>query len=134
MFNMENFKETLKPLIDTLPEPLREYWLAIYGGLVLAILLPFAWYKRKFLKALVGIKPRPPRVEPKLDEFLANYPPPPPIPPGGRRLLIEGIPARVRLVVVPPMGKAGTVNEATIEEMLDHLRWGLGAVARQDQA
>jgi hypothetical protein len=129
---MESIQEALQPLIDLLPERLRPYWLAIYGGIALVILLPLAWYKRKFLKALVGIRPRPVKEAPKLDEVLAAYPPPPP--PGSRRLLVEGIPARIRLVVVPPLGKGSFIKEEDIEELLNHLRYGLGSIARQDQA
>jgi hypothetical protein len=48
---------------------------------------------------------RPVREEPRLDEDLANFVPPPGLP-GPRRLFIEGVPARLRLVVVAPLGKA----------------------------
>ena len=37
-------------------------------------------------------------------EDLAEYPPPPPA--GDRRLLLEGVPVRLRLVVVAPVGKS----------------------------
>jgi hypothetical protein len=48
--------------------------------------------------------------------------------------LIEGVPARIRLVVVPPVGKGSAIKEDDIEELLNQLRWGLGTIARQDQA
>lgn len=130
---MERIREILEPVIDILPEPLRELWLVILGLIALAILLPLAWYQRHNLRRLVGLPRRPPREEPKLDEDLAQLPAPPP-PSGRYRLAVEGLPARLRLVVIAPVGKASTVNEKDVEELLNQVRWGLGSVARDDQA
>jgi hypothetical protein len=70
---------------------------------------------------------------PKLEEDLAQLAPPPELP-GSRRLFIEGVPARLRLAVVASPGKAVDVTEASVGDVLDQVRWGLGTVARQDQA
>jgi hypothetical protein len=130
---MDHLEEFLKPVIDLLPESLQEYWLVVLGAAALVVLLPLAWYKRRLLRALLRLPRRPVREEPQLDEDLANFVPPPGLP-GPRRLFIEGVPARLRLVVVAPPGKGATIAETAIGELLDQVRWGLGAIARQDQA
>jgi hypothetical protein len=130
---MDLFEEYLRPVIDLLPESLQEYWLVILGAAALVVLLPLAWYKRRLLRALLRLPRRQVREEPKLDEDLANFVPPPGLR-GPRRLFIEGVPARLRLVVVAPPGKGATIAETAIGEVLDQVRWGLGAIAREDQA
>jgi hypothetical protein len=130
---MDQLNDYLKSVIDFLPEPLQEYWLVIFGVVALIILLPLAWYRRRLLRALIGLPQRPVREEPKLDEDLSQFVPPPG-PGGPRRLFIEGVPARLRLVVVAPLGKAAPLEETAVEEVLNQIRWGLGEVARQDQA
>lgn len=130
---MEQIEEYLKPVIDILPEDLREFWLVIYGAAALIILLPLAWYQRHRLRALIGLPRRPVVEPPKLDEDLTGLAPAPAVT-GGRRLFIEGVPARVRMVVVAPLGKGATFEAAAIPELLDQVRWGLAALARQDQA
>jgi hypothetical protein len=130
---MAKIEEHLRPVIDLLPEQFRAYWLVTFGVAALVILLPLAWYKRRLLRALISLPRRLVRVEPKLDEDLAQVVPPPGLQ-GGRRLFIEGVPARLRLAVVASLGKGVTIAETAIGELLDQVRWGLGAVARQDQA
>jgi len=130
---MDHLEEFLRPVIDLLPESLQEYWLVVLGAAALVVLLPLAWYKRRLLRALLRLPRRPVREEPQLDEDLANFVPPPGLP-GPRRLFIVGVPARLRLVVVAPPGKGTTIAETAIGEVLDQVRWGLEAIARQDQA
>jgi hypothetical protein len=130
---MNRIEEFLQPAIDLLPEQLREYWLVLLGTVALIIVLPLAWYKRRLLRALLRLPQRPVREEPKLDENLAQFAPPQGLP-AARRLFIEGVPARLRLVVAASPGKGATINETAIGELLDKVRWGLGAMARQDQA
>src|SRR5229473_3444391 len=130
---MNRIEEFLQPAIDLLPEQLREYWLVIVGTVALIIVLPLAWYKRRLLRALIRLPRRPVREEPKLDEDLAQFAPPLGLL-AARRLFIEGVPARLRLVVAASPGKGATINETAIGELLDKVRWGLGAMARQDQA
>ncbi len=129
---MDHLQEYLKPVIDLLPEPLQDYWLAIFFAAALVVLLPLAWYQRRLLRALL-LPRRPVQEQPQLDEDLANFVPPPGML-GPRRLFIEGVPGRLRLVVVAAPGKGATIPEAAIGEVLDQVRWGLAAIARQDQA
>ncbi len=130
---MDQIEEYLKPVIDLLPEQLQEFWLVLFGLAALILLLPLAWYKRRLLRALIGLPRRPVREEPQLDEDLAQFASPPSLP-GLRRLFIEGVPARLRLAVVASPGKGAAIEQTAIEELLDQVRWGLGAMARQDQA
>jgi hypothetical protein len=130
---MDQIEEYLKPVIDLLPEQFQEFWLVLFGVAALILLLPLAWYKRRLLRALIGLPRRPVREEPQLDEDLAQFAPPPSLP-GLRRLFIEGVPARLRLAVVASPGKGAIIEQTAIEELLDQVRWGLGAMARQDQA
>ncbi len=130
---MEKIQEFLKPAIDLLPEQLQDYWLGLIGLAALVILLPLAWYKRHQIRRFIGLAPRPIKEPPKLDEDLAAFLPPSGLP-GGRRVFIEGVPARLRVVVVASLGKGEPIPESAAYDYLDQIRWGLGAIARQDQA
>jgi hypothetical protein len=82
-------------------------------------------------RALRGRRREPDR-EAGQREDLAAYPPPPGKP-GPRRLLVEGVPARIRLVVIAPVGKQAQVNAGKAEPLLEHVLRGLGEVARHDK-
>src|SRR5262245_44693339 len=131
--SMDQIESFLKPAINLLPKPLQEYWLVVLGTVALLILLPLAWYKRRLLRSLIQLPRRPARPGPKLEEDLTQLAPSPGLPPP-RRLFIEGVPARLRLAVVASPGKAMTITEAAAGDLLDQARWGLQAIARQDQA
>jgi hypothetical protein len=130
---MEKIEEFLRPAIDLLPEQLREYWLVLIGLAALVVLLPLAWYKRHQIRRLIGLQPRPIKEPPKVDEDIAQFVPPPGLP-GTRRVFIEGVPSRLRMVVVASLGKGEPIPESAAYDYLDQIRWGLGAIARQDQA
>ena len=130
---MERIETYLRPVIDLLPKQLQEYWLVVFGTVALVILLPLAWYKRRLLRSLIKLPRRPVRETPKLEEDLGQLVPSPELP-VPRRLFIEGVPARLRLAVVASPGKAATITEAHVGDVLDQVRWGLGTVARQDHA
>lgn len=66
-----------------------------------------------------------------LAENLAEYPPPPK--PGKHRLLVQGNPMRLRLVVVAPVGKKPFAKDGDIEPVLDEVVPGLGDVAAVDK-
>jgi hypothetical protein len=80
---------------------------------------------------LFGRKPAP-DPEASLREDLARYPPAPGAA-GARRLTVENYPARLRLVVIAPVGKAAQVDADKAEPLLEHVLRGLGGVARQDR-
>jgi hypothetical protein len=128
---MEQLKQLLEALIDWLPPPARDYWWAILGVAALAVVLIVLTLVRRLFRAVFGHR-QPARV---LDlgpvENLDDYPLPLE-PAGRRRLTVEGVPVRLRLVVVAPLGKQGPIQEADLPEVLDQVLWGLGTLYRQD--
>jgi hypothetical protein len=69
----------------------------------------------------------------KFEEKLGTYPPLQ-ANSADRRLLVEGIPVRLRLVVIAPAGTDADVDEDEVEKLLDRLLPGLGAFCKQDKA
>jgi hypothetical protein len=129
---MDQLNRFLDPLIELLPPELQEYWPLLIFVPALLILLPIAWYQRRALKALIVRPFRPIKPQPKLDEDLSTYPAPS-FGLARRRLMIEGVPARIRLVVLAPAGTGERIEEKGIKDMLNRVLWGLGAIVEQDQ-
>lgn len=102
-----------------------QYVLVGVGVAVLLVLLAL-------VRALSRGKKVPAQERGLQEENLADYPPPPGTP-GPRRLTVEGISARVRLVVVAPVGKDQAIDVSAVEPQLDQVVKGLGAVCRQDK-
>jgi len=72
-------------------------------------------------------------LEAGLREHLAEYPPAPPVV-GGRRLTVNDVPVRLRLVVVAPAGKQqAPVTPDDVPELLDDIRHGLGQFVAADK-
>jgi hypothetical protein len=118
---------------DGLPPQVQDFldrggWMAI-GGIGAVLVVLFLGYALS--RALRGRRQAPDR-EAGLREDLAGYPPPPGKP-GPRRLLVEGVPARIRLVVIAPVGKQAQVDAGKAEPLLAHVLHGLGDIARQDK-
>jgi hypothetical protein len=67
-----------------------------------------------------------------LTEDLSEYPPPP-VPVGNRRLLVRNVPARLRLVVVAPLGRNPAPNPSQAEKLLDRVMHGLSETANSDK-
>lgn len=67
-----------------------------------------------------------------LKEVLADYPPPPGQP-GPRRLTVEGLPVRVRLVVVAPVGKEHPIRPDEVEDLLEETLRGLKGIVLEDR-
>lgn len=62
----------------------------------------------------------------ELLEHLATYPPAPPLSAGNKALLLYGLSARVRLIVIAPLGlDAGNIHEHEIEQVLNRMVPGL---------
>lgn len=85
---------------------------------------------RRLKRMLFGVRPGPAQEHGVYEEDLAEFPPPPP---GSKRVLVEGMPARLRLVVVAPVGKDNPIDIKDVEAMLDQILYGLGELARQDR-
>jgi hypothetical protein len=130
---MDAIQEKLQPLIDLLPEKIRDYWWAVYGvAAILLVLLLFALFSG-ILRTLFGSRKT---IEPdwarKLREDLSSYPPPP-NPLGKRHLTIYNVPVRIRLVVLALAGKEADVEPAQAESFLNREIPGLGAIAAHDR-
>lgn len=98
-----------------------------YGGLAVgAIFLAFVvvWLRRG--------RPRQTEGDRGLDEDLGQYPPPPGQS-GKKRLLFDGRPVRLRLVVLAPAGRRALPENGAVEALLEHIVRGLGEVARLDK-
>jgi hypothetical protein len=67
-----------------------------------------------------------------LKEVLADYPPPP-SQAGPRRLTVEGMPVRLRLVVVAPVGKEHPVRADEVEDLLEATLRGLKGIVLEDR-
>lgn len=93
---------------------------------VLIILIVFRYLKQM----IFGGRKGPAQEQGVYEEDLAEFPPPPA---GSKRILVENIPARLRLVVVAPVGKDDPIDVKHVEEMLDQILYGLGDMARQDR-
>jgi hypothetical protein len=59
--------------------------------------------------------------------------PPPPAQKAPRPLTLQGLPVRVRLVVLAPVGRKVAATDDEVEPMLDKVVRGLGQAARHDQ-
>jgi hypothetical protein len=127
----------LKPpqwLLDVLPRAGRDFLEAGGWYLVLAFAAVLVLVAVGLALRIVGkmFSRKDAAPEAKLRENLAEYPPAPGKP-GPRRLLVEGIPARVRLVVIAPMGKQATVSAEQAEQLLEHVVRGLGSLCQYDK-
>jgi hypothetical protein len=95
---------------------------SVFGVVLLLLLLALMrWLRRR----------RPP-VDPEaaLIENLGDYPP---AGPGPKRLLLNGQPFRLRLVVLASAGKRPLPSGGAVEPLLDRVVYGLSEIVRQDR-
>ncbi len=123
----------LDPLLDLFRGPQGEgpvdlFSLVLWGAAGLVVLLFLVW----LLRILFRRKPRTEDWDRDLRIELDTCPMPA-NPPEGRRLTVYHIPVRLRLVVVAPAGKEYRIDPLTVEQLLDRVLPGLGAVAEQDR-
>jgi hypothetical protein len=143
---MEYLKQTIDPLINAIPASFKDWWFLIVCVVALVVLLPVAWYQRRLIHVLVtGGRAAAPRFREPPAEDLAAYAPSAAsaivltsqhaaednVP---RRLLLEGVPVGLRLVVVAPLGMNATIDEEHVDDLLNLAVWGLGSLARQEKA
>jgi hypothetical protein len=101
-------------------------WLIVGISVVVGLVL------LRIALALVSRKPRVVDPERHLRENLAEFPPAFG-PPGSRQLLIQGVPVRLRLVVLAPAGKQNFVDPDAAVDILNQVAYGLGGVALVDK-
>jgi len=104
-------------------------WYAVFGFAALVALL-LALGVLSF--ALRAFRRRPDNLGRRLEERFAEYPPLPPST-GDRRLLVEGVPVRLRLVVVAPAGTESDFDQDKIDKLLDRIVPGLGTIFLGDK-
>ena len=134
---MEELKRTLAPLTDWIPDDVRntlpvQVWWAFLGCgalIVLVILLLMMrglFRRRRKRPRTTGRRPQEIEVE-----DMSEYPP---LlrPPGPNVATVYHVPARLRLVIVAPVGKV-PIDPTTVEAMLDLVVPGLGQVAHDDK-
>lgn len=120
-----------KHLTDLLPEAVREYATIIFGGalclfVVLALLMLISILRILFRREPKGDN------SPDLIEDLAAYPDLK-TSSGDRQLRVEGVPARLRLVVIAPAGTASEVDLDKLPAIFDEVVMGLGDIYKHDK-
>src|SRR5256885_7556662 len=106
---------------------LRDNWIfaAIAIALLAAVLV--------LVQIARGRKKEPPDLEKGLREDLKSYPPAPPVA-DSRRLSVNGIPGRLRLVVMAPTGKTQeAIMPDQVAELLNAVVRGLGGFVSADK-
>jgi hypothetical protein len=132
---MDSIVETPQWILDSVPDGVKDFlngggWpaflilLTLVGSFVLLRLISkgISFFSRK--------SKSPPEL--KKTENLAAYPPLPPST-GDRRLLVEGVPVRLRLIVIAPAGRESALPADPIFAFLDQVVPGLGGIAKSDQ-
>jgi hypothetical protein len=106
--------------------------LILLGGAALVVILVLVVLlfivRRLFAKSAAG----PTQERGVEGEDLGTYPPPPP--PGAWSVIVEGVPVRIRLVIVAPIGKGNPVDADNAATRLDQVVRGLGPAIQQDKA
>jgi hypothetical protein len=119
-------------LADLLPEAVKGsaqlIWYGVLGVVGLLVLIVVGVVLKKIFG---GGKRKKFKEDDPLREDLAQYPPPPKA--GPRKLAVQGSSARVRLVVIAPVGKSAKIDADKASGLLEHVVRGLGAVAGQDK-
>ncbi len=131
---MDDIRHPPQWLLDVLPEEAAGFlqdggWWIVLGVLGLLVLLLVWGLLRRFLSVF---KRREVIRRDDLMEDLSAIPPPPPSA-GDIRLTVEGVPVRVRLVVVAPVGSESRIDPAGIAVLLNQVVVGLGDIAEADQ-
>ena len=134
MQDMGPFEQIWNWLQHHLPEPVAALpgWVqvAIVLGILLIGALVAIGVLAVVIRVLIGRKKTPPG--PNLDEDLGTYPPLKSSG-GDRRLTVEGVPVRLRLVVVAPAGKQSEFDQEQLEETLEKILPGLGQICKYDK-
>src|SRR5260370_6188285 len=120
---MERLEDYFAPLIERMPPEARPYGVPIIGvaGAISLILALFA--VRTIFRLLFRGRHRSRSIDLGPQEDLGSIPAPAE-PPGRRRLTVEGLPVRLRLVVVAAVGMSDSVEEKDVPDLLDQVLWG----------
>jgi hypothetical protein len=132
---MDFFSKPPDWVTSNLPEGMRAFlqnggWYAVLGIGGLILLLIGCLVGKRVLAALGGSRPKKSSGE-ELEEDLRLIPAPPPLT-GDRRLTVEGVPVRLRLVVAAPAGRAQEIDAPSVRQILDQVLPGLSKIADDD--
>jgi hypothetical protein len=121
-----------KEINDLFPESLRAYALYILGGLLCVGVAIGLLILVAVLRFLFGGRAKKETKPKNLEENLTEYPE---LKKGSgdRQLRAEGVPVRLRLVVVAPAGTASDIDVDELPEILDQIVLGLGDIYRYDK-
>jgi hypothetical protein len=122
--------DLLDDLQTYLPEGVPAW--AVVAAAALLLLLVVGLLLRALWRALFG-RARPQEAWDRELDIDLDECPLPTRPPGERRLTVYHQPARLRLVVVAPVGRDGTIDATAVEKLLDLVVPGLGAAAQTDR-
>src|SRR5579863_4659106 len=131
---MDFFQKPPEWLVNAVPEGgARDFvqgsgWFVVLGIIALIILLIL----RRLLFKLFARKREVVSQGQSLEEDLESYPQAPAAT-GDRQLRVEGVPVRIRLVVVAPAGAEGEVDAEDVVAILERALPGLGAMCRADK-
>jgi hypothetical protein len=126
----ESLSELLDQLQSVLPDDVPAWAVAAGAGLLVVVVVLLLL--RKLWRALFGRGEKPGAWDRELDIVLDDCPLPT-RPPGQRQLTVYHQPARLRLVVVAPVGRDGDIDATAVEKLLDRVVPGLGAAAQDDR-
>ncbi len=111
--------------MDQLPE-----WLInnpiLVGSSLIGVILLFVLLRLLFRRKPIVVAPD------DYDEYLEDLPEPPSLT-GDRRLLVEGVPVRLRLVVIAGAGHQTELGGASIRGLLAEVVGGLGDICIDDE-
>jgi hypothetical protein len=130
---MEFLQKPPEWLVKSLPEGgardfIQGAGYVVLGVVGLVVLLIFWTFLRNLFR-----REEPEEVRlPNLEEDLSQYPEPKPST-GDRQLRVEGLPVRLRLVVIAPTGKDEVIRPDDVEGMLDSVLPGLGDICKGDR-
>ncbi len=120
-----------KELTDLLPENLRAYALYIVGGVACVGSVIVLMLLAAIVRFLFGGRAK--KTESKdLTENLQEYPDLKSST-GDRQLRVEGVPVRMRLVVVAPAGTASEVDVNELASIFEKILPGLGEIYKHDK-
>ncbi|MBI3408121.1 MAG: hypothetical protein HY040_07165 [Planctomycetes bacterium] len=129
---MEFLQKPPQGLVELLPEGMRPFvegpgWYVILGVVALIIVWILWSVVSRHLPKKTYVRPSE-----NLEEILAQYPEAKPST-GDQQLRVEGVPVRMRLVVVAPTSKDDEINSDAIEKLLDRVLPGLGRICEADR-
>jgi hypothetical protein len=129
---MEALNKALEPVTNLFPQGVRDFlngggWLAVFG--IVALVVLFLVWKMFF----GGRRQNKSSKEWEKDGIELAKCPMPKGNPRGRRLTVYHVPARLRLVVLAPIGKEYQVESRGVEQLVDRVVPGLGNVLATDR-